>query len=289
MKKRWILALVLLAALLAGGCSSGPADEAGTDLRIVSLMPSNTEILFALGLEEKIVGVTDYCNYPPALEEAKAEGRIASLGDSFNINEEALIELEPTLVILGHEGETATALIERLEELNIKTEVIVPNTIEETLESILRLGELTGTKEKAEEIVQDMRAAIDRISGAAAKLDQDRKPRVVMLLDLDGLYVAGKGTLEDELIAAAGGVNAVEGEGYNSISEEALISIDPDLILCSFPFKERILEEKTAWSNLKAVREEGIYDLNGDLINRPGPRLVQGLELLYNLFHPEGE
>ena len=286
-----LLALMALIIAVAAGCAAPAAggdtnDDAASEMRIVSLMPSNTEILFALGLGEALVGVTDYCNYPPELEEAVAAGRIQRVGDAFNVNEELLISLEPTLVVFGYSTEAAQNLAERLNDLGINTEIIFPQTVQQTMESIIRLGDLTGTGDRAAALVAEMEAAFAEAAAATEELPAEDRPKVLMLLDLDSLYVAGTGTLENELIKAAGGVNIVETAGYPQISEEAIIAGNPDIILCSFPFKDRILSEKEAWKELTAVQAEAVYDLEGDLINRPGPRLVEGLKLMQFIIHP---
>lgn len=280
-----LMLLVTLMLLLPVGCGTGQGDggESGEQIRIVSVMPSNTEILFALGLGDAVVGVTDFCNYPPELAEAIEAGTIKSVGDSFNLNEELLVSLEPDLVLFGFPSEA----IEKLDDLGIKSEVIAPASLAETYASIRQIGELTGSEAAAEKLAAGMEAAIEAIKEKAAALPAENKPRVLMLLDLDSLYVAGAGTLEDELIEAAGGINMVDEEQYAQLSEEALIEGNPDIIVCTFPLKERILSEKEGWKNLNALLNEAIYDLDGDLLNRPGPRLAQGLELLYEIFYPE--
>ncbi len=288
--KRYLLPLAMLLViamlLLPVGCSAGDGGEgeAGVEdeasLRIVSVMPSNTELLFALGLGDAVVGVTDFCDYPPGLEEAVEAGRIKRLGDSFNLNEELLVSLEPDLVLFGFASDAE----ERLAELDIRSEVIAPASLEETYASIRRIGELTGIESAAEKLAGDMETAIEKLKAETAQIEE--KPLVLMLLDLDYLYVAGSGTLEDELIAVAGGINAAGAAGYAQLSEEALIEADPDIIICTFPLRERILAEKDAWKDLAAVKNEAIYDIDGDLVNRPTPRLVQGLELLIGIFHP---
>lgn len=273
-----IVVVILLAGCGDGGSGAGEKEE----LRIVSLMPSNTEILFALGLGDAVVGVTDYCNYPPELEKAVEEGRIQRMGDSYNVNEELLVSLEPDLVLFGF----ASDAVERLAGLGIRAEVIYPKSLEETYASIRLIGELAGCQSEAEKLAADMEAAVAAVKEKAAAVPDAEKPRVLMLLDLDYLYVAGAGTLENELIAAAGGINVVEVQDYPQINEEAIINYNPDIILCSFPFRDRILAEKEAWKGIAAVQNEAVYDVDGDLINRPGPRLVQGLEQLYAIFYP---
>ena len=288
MKKKYSLVFLVLAVivmvLLPGGCGvkGNGAGDAGELTRIVSLMPSNTEILFALGLGDAVVGVTDFCDYPPEMERAVKEGGIRLLGDSFNLNEELLVSLEPELVLFGF----ASDAVDRIAGLGIAAEVIAPASLAETYASIRRIGELTNSKSAADKMAGDMEAAIEAVKEKAA-LAEDEKPRVLMLIDLDYLYAAGAGTLEDELIAAAGGINVVEAGGYAQLSEEVLIEADPEIIICTFPLKDRILSEKDAWKGIAAVKDEAVHDIDGDLVNRPGPRLVQGMELLYRIFHPE--
>ncbi|MEW5784870.1 MAG: helical backbone metal receptor [Bacillota bacterium] len=293
MKKTTTAFLTLLLALLfivgcgAPAVDNGVDDEPEIEQRIISLMPSNTEILYALGLGDSVVGVTDLCNYPPEMEEAVAAGRIQRVGDAFSVNEELIISLQPTLVVFGYSTDAAQAVVQRLNDLGIATEVIYPQNIEETLASIVRLGEITGTSERAAELVTGMEAAFEEVRAATAALADEERPRVLMLLDLDYLFVAGPGTLEDELISVAGGLNAVDASGYSAVSEEAIIDSKPDIILCGFPYRERIIAEKGSWQDLPAVQAETVYDLNGDLINRPTPRLVEGLRLLLSLIQPE--
>jgi len=280
----------LLIVILAAGCA--PAEDAAPEetpvaQRIVSLMPSNTEILFALGLEDSIVGVTEFCNYPPQLETAVNEGRIKRVGDAFNINEELIVSLQPTLVLIGFDNDASRALEERLNNLEIPTAVIVPASLQQTLDSIIQLGTLTDREEHAEQLVAEMETTIADITALTEGLEDEEKPRVLMLLDLDSLFVAGSGTLEDELITLAGAVNISGVEGYGAISEETVVQSAPDIIISTFPFRDRILAEKEAWQEIPAVAAGAVYDLDGDLINRPAPRLMEGLKLLLETIHPD--
>ena len=294
MKRKILVGLVILslAVMILGGCAAPAAEKATPEppeeeLRIVSLMPSNTEILFALGLGDYLVGVTNFCDYPPELEAAVTAGRIQRVGDAFALNEELIVSLEPTLVVLGHDSDATRALAGRLDDLGIASEVIFPQSIQQMLDSVLRLGEITGRLGEAELLTAQMEADFAEISSKTAGLSETEKPRVLMLLDLDYLFVAGPETLEDELLSMAGAVNVIETEGYNAVSEEVIIESDPEVILNSFPFRERILNEKEAWQVLSAVRAGEIHDIDGDLLNRPAPRLVEGLRQLVTIFHPD--
>lgn len=290
-----VLAVLLL--LSAAGCGepeqvpedapeqTPPGETDAGPARIISLMPSNTEILFALGLEEAVVGVTDWCDYPPALLEAVEAGRIRRVGDSFSMNEELVVSLEPDLVIFGDPSESSQALAGRLENLGISTLTAFPTNLEETLESILNIGEATGRLEEAQALVAEMESGVQAVTAESGALEEGEKPRVLVLLDLDSLFIAGPGTQEDELVRMAGGLNAMAATGYAQVSEEAIVVADPEVIICCFPFAERIFSEKAEWAQLTAVREGAVYDVDGNLVNRPAPRLTEGLSLLYTLLH----
>lgn len=283
------LLVLLLLYLAAGGCGSPgqpPAGEPGAiPGRIISLMPSNTEILFALGLEEAVVGVTDWCDYPPAMLNAVQAGRIHRVGDSFSINEELLVSLKPDLVIFGYTSPNLEALASRLESLGISSMTFVPANLEETRNSILAMGEATGRLKEAEALVREMQSGVSAVTGKTAALAGDQKPRVLVLLDLDFLFIAGPGTQEDELVRLAGGLNAMDAAGYAQVSEEAVVAANPDIIICCFPFADRIRTAKAEWAQITAVREGAVYDVDGNLVNRPTPRLAEGLSLLYSLLH----
>lgn len=298
-----MMAVMMLLALAVAGCGEQPAEidnngETGDngagdanggdgegigEQRIVSLIPSNTEVLFALGLGEAVVGVTELCEYPPEMETAVAEGRIQRVGDAFTINEELIISLEPTLVLFGYDNEAA---IEHLNSLGIETAVISPRSIREVLESVLTIGELTGRGVEAQILAGEMEESFAEIASKTAGLTEEERPRVLFILDLEFLYVAGGGTLENELIILAGGVNAIDFDDYNMVSKETIIESMPDIIVNSFPYREQILAEKE-WKNLPAVQNEAIYDLDADLINQPTPRMVEGLRQLLAILHPD--
>lgn len=296
-----ILAVVIIFMLAAAGCGEQPVEsgengnngengingdngETIVDQRIISLIPSNTEVLFALGLGESVVGVTDFCNYPPEMETAVAEGRIQRVGDAHTLNEELIVSLEPTLVLFGFDNEE---VVSRLNSLGIVTAVISPRSIDEAVESIITIGELTGRQGKARLLADEMETGFAAVAEKTAALSDEEKPRVAFVLDLEWLFVAGSGTLEDELIALAGGINAFEIDGYDSVSEEVIVESRPHIILGGFPYREQILAEKEAWKEIPAVKNEKVHDIDGDIVNRPTPRLVEGLRQLLDILHPD--
>lgn len=306
MAKKWVALFYVIAALtfifFIGGCGTAPVDNgvgvgengevsypltvkdyAGRELvideepeRIISLMPSNTEILFALGLEEHVIGVTDFCNYPgEAIQKTK-------VGDSFNINMEKVVSLEPDLVLAAGEQES---LAEALLEMGITAAVIDPHNMEETLESIELIGRMTGRLEEADSIVEKMKEDIAAITEVTTNVPEEEKPKVLVLLDTESLFTAGKDTFMDELITMAGGKNIAgeAGHGYFELSEEQILAENPDIIISTFPMKDEIMKREN-WQELNALKEGSIYDVEGDIVSCPGPRLTEGLKALYELF-----
>jgi len=303
---KYLLLLILfisLSLVLTTGCSdageenNAPAeeessfplsvtDDAGREVeipsppeKIVSLMPSHTEILFALGMGEQVVGVTDFCNYP---EEALAKEKV---GDSFNINIEKIISLEPDLV-LASTGESSLQAADVLEENGIPTLILCPQNIDQVEETIELLGKITGSETAAVEIIEQMEAEKSAVmEKAEANTDT---PKVLVLIDTTSLYTVGAGEFLDELITLAGGENiaAKYGEGYFVINEEAILQEDPDVIISTFPMKEEIMAREN-WQEITAVREGHIFDVNGDLVSRQGPRITKGLEEVYAAIFPE--
>lgn len=279
--KKAIFGLLLVSMILLpllSGCNSPEETTGNVDLetiidgagreillaqppeRIVSLMPSITEKLFALGLGDKIVGVTDLCDYPAELKDMA----IPSIGDAFNLSVEVIASLEPDLVLATWLPE---GLYEQLSDLGFPVAVFSPASIDETMESILLLGKLTGRQEAAEEVVSVMQSDLDAVSAEVAQLDGERV-KVLFLLD-EFLYVTGPGTLQDELITRAGGVNVVEEPGWPQLSIETILTLNPDVIVFSFPGGSELFK-KPEWQVLDCVREGRTYKLDENLVSRPG-------------------
>ncbi|HHX87415.1 MAG TPA: ABC transporter substrate-binding protein [Firmicutes bacterium] len=284
----WLIIVLLLLGLSAGcsDVSSSPEtvlDDLGREVtlielpeKIISLMPSKTEKLFALGLGDKVVGVTDLCNYPEEL----AEKDIARVGDAFNLSLEIIVALEPDLIVANWLPE---GMGEQLNSLGIPVFLTAPGGVEDTLDSILRLGRLTGRPQVAEKLVSELRRQINEITAATEQIGPSQRPKVLCLLD-DSLFVAGKDTLQDELITMAGGINVVEESGWVELSEEALLVLDPDVILYTFPGGEKVLT-KPEWQVLSSIQQGRVYKLDEDLCSRTGPRLVEGLQQVNNLLY----
>tara|TARA_B100000315_G_scaffold253790_1_gene293374 strand:+ start:756 stop:1772 length:1017 start_codon:yes stop_codon:yes gene_type:complete len=254
--------------------------------RIVSLAPSNTEILFALGLGDMVVAVSDYSDYPP---EAKEKPVIAVYPTP---NMEQLIDLTPSL-ILAAEIQTED-IIAQLEERGFTVFVLVPQTLGEVLESIIVVGEITGKEEEASRLVAEMQTRIKAVTDKTNSLPQDQRPRVFYIAWHDPLMAPGSGTFQDELIRKAGGTNiARDLTGWAIIALEVVVQANPEVMIASVSYATgedlsfQFIKEELRLSNTDARRNNQIYGIDEDLISRPGPRIVEALELLAKMLHPE--
>ncbi len=252
--------------------------------RIVSHVPSITEMLFALGLGEKVVGVSDYCDYP---EEAKSK---TSVGNYFNPSIENIVALEPDLVLTDGHSEG----IIQLESLGIPYMVIDPKDIDGIYKDLELIGKVTGTEGEAEELIEDMQ---DSIAQVLALVEGAPRVKVFYIIDATDLtlpWTAGPGSFVDALITMAGGENiAAQAEGaWIQFSIEQIVNADPEIIILpakhgtAFTSPETLIENP-AWQGITAVKEGGIFIIDDDLVSRSGPRIVQGLEALARIIHPE--
>ncbi|MBZ4666296.1 MAG: periplasmic binding protein [Mahella sp.] len=245
---------------------------------IVSLTPSNTEILFALGLGDKVVGVDEYSNYP---EQANA---IKKVGDFNGPNIELVTQLKPDLVVAG--GYIQDDAVKKLEDLKIPVISSEAAGLEELYETIDVLGKVTGTQQQAEQLVEKLKSNMKAIADKTASLD---KPKVYFNVDINGFFTAGKGTFISELIAMAGGTNvADDSEGYAQYSVEKIVEKNPDIIITTeHAGSPEDIKNIEALKNINAVKNDKIYSLDADIVNRLGPRVDQALEQLAKAIHPE--
>ena len=298
-----LLILLSLLVLSSVDCGSLPAektefpiqitDQLGRTVgftripeRIVSLAPSNTEILFALGLADKVVAVTDYCNYPP---EAKEK---ASIGGFSTPNIEKVVALSPDLVVATsiHQKQ----VIPNLEQRGITVFALAPKTLDEVLEAITLVGEITGKEKEASNLVREMRERITAVTDKTSSLTEAQKPRVFYITWHDPLKTAGAGTLHDELIQKAGGTNIARNlTGYSGITLEAVIDANPEVMIAGVgmgtgadaPLQFAVTEPRLR--NTDARQHNRVYAIDVDLVGRPGPRIVAALEQFAQYIHPE--
>jgi iron complex transport system substrate-binding protein len=285
---------ILLSAFLFGTGAKAPAatftDEVGRTVevsgpprRIVSVAPNVTEILFALGLGGRLVGVTTYCQYPP--EALKIE----KIGGYINPSLERIVALRPDLVVGIAEGDLRT-FVDKLTALKIPVYIANPRDALDVLTSIRKIGEVTFAPEPARKIVRSMEEKIRDVQG---KVQGRPRPRVLHILDFNPLISAGKGTFVDDLIRLGGGRNVAETAAgkYPRFSMEEVLVQDPEVILLSsMKSQDPLVKQRRwweRWKTISAVKHGRIYVLDSDLIHRPSPRMVEGLEQVARAIHPE--
>jgi len=284
--KRFIRVLLITCTIALGltGCLRGSkvqtppaAGDPGAKKieRIVSMAPSNTEIICALGAADRLVGVTAFCNYP---EEATLKQKI---GD-FQINREKVLELEPDLVV-GISGQEGVA--QELEQHGIRTIILNPADFDGTLASILEMGEVLGASDRAAQIVESMKAKREEVRAALVGAEP---VSVLVVLDVEGLWTVGPGTFLHELIEDAGGRNiaASANAPYLQLSIETIVEENPDVIIMTLPGKEELLA-KPGFDRVKAVIDDRVLEVNADVVSRPGPRLADGLYEIARVLHPD--
>jgi iron complex transport system substrate-binding protein len=254
--------------------------------RLVSHVPSITEMLFALGLEERVVGVSDYCDYPEAALSK------TSVGNYFNPSLENIVALEPDLVLTDGHSEGIVQLGELEPPINYM--VIDPKDIDGIFEDLELLGKVTGTEGEAEELIENMQ---DSIADVLALVEGSPRPRVLYIIDATDLtfpWTAGPGSFVDTFITMAGGENVAAGAqgAWVQLSLEEIVNADPEIIILpakhgtAFTSPETLMEHPV-WQGTAAVKKGGIFIIDDDLVSRSGPRIIQGLEELARIIHPE--
>jgi len=247
-------------------------------VRILSMAPCITETLFALGLGDRVVGVTRFCRYPPEAAEKR------KVGGFLDPSYETIASLEPDLALILPEHENLRRF---LAELGIRFVVVDDKTVSDILETIRRVGSLCGVEARADSLVSELRARIDAVRTRTAGGDG---PRVLVSIGrspgsgtLGGIYIAGRNTFYDELLMYAGARNACGGIDipYPVLSSEGLLDLDPDVVieLAHEPGQEReFLKDWRSLPELKAVKNGRVHVLSGDYLFIPGPRFVLILE-----------
>ncbi len=246
--------------------------------RVVSLAPSITETLFAVGAGEQVAGVTDYCNYPSGVT------RCARVGGVINPSIETIVGLKPDLIILTAEGNIREDF-DKLAGMGIPLFVTNPRNLEGIYKSIETIGVLTGHKRASDSLVADMKNRVGRLS---MRMGPRAEKRVMMIVALQPLIVVGKGTFLNELISLAGGRNiAAESPAtYPTYSRESVIKEDPEIIVIMSDVVQSVEELTTfypEWAKIKAVQNKQMFRVDSDIMSRPGPRAINALETLNSI------
>ena len=251
--------------------------------KIVSLAPSITEIIYALGAQDLLVGVTQYSDYP------RAAVLLPKVGSYVHLDLERIVALKPDLCIATRDG-NPLSVISRLETLKIPVYAVDPRNLDTIMKTILELGHLLKAEKKASSLVSDMDARIINIKNIIS--GAQHRTRLFFQIGISPIVSAGTPTFIHELIELAGGENLAKGPAaYPRFSKEKVISLAPEVIIITSMARATVFEKVKAewnkWPDLPAVKQQRIYLEDSNLFDRPTPRLVDGLELLARLLHPE--
>ena len=283
--------VVLLCLSAATGCADGerftpPSVPPGDYRAVVSLTPSITEILFALGAADRVAGVTSWCDYPPET------AAIPKVGDFIRPNLEAILDLDPDLVILAATGDLLRESYENLVSLDLEVLVVWNNTIEETFSAIGEIGRVLKQNDAAAALLARCRRDLKKQRDILAEVPERS---VLWVMGRRPLVAVGEGTYQHELLEAAGCRNVAAGLGsWPTLNPEYVLKIDPDVIidtaLAMGKGDRKASGNSTPWddfSSLRAVQTENVHLLDGDSLYRPGVRMAEALEILGRALYPE--
>lgn len=319
MDKKAIIAIILVVALVAagtimvlgmdpsGGDDDGPVSvidangrtvttkEAPT--RIVSCSPSMTEIVYALGIGDRLVAVTDYCDWPADVNDRKSNGSLVVTGGYFTPSVEGVIAAEGDLIMIDKGVQAQLDMLPQLNNTGHKYIVLDKGTtFDEVYVTIMMIGEICWVKEDAEDLVESMKVRLEGIEAVIGDL-QDL-PTMSFAVWLDPIYPSGNGTFAADVMSHARGVNVYAGEtGWPMVAVDSMLDRDPDYLVVSMMYlptsgEEIIsdLENDTIWSEMSCVQNKRVYIMTGqadNVFSRPGPRMVDAVELLAKILHPE--
>ncbi|GAA0178835.1 ABC transporter substrate-binding protein [Clostridium sediminicola] len=248
--------------------------------KIISIAPNITEIVFALGASEKLIGRTDYCTYPQEVS------KIESIGGMQDPNVEKIVELKPDVVIASTHFKKE--ILEKLELLGVKVVVLYgEESFDGAYESILKVANILNKNSQADKVVKDMKEKVEFVINTVNDVE---KPSVYYVIGYGegGDYTAGKGTFIGGIIEMAGANNAAYDVDGWSYSLEKLVENDPDILICSNKWDSKTgIQAANGYKDLTAVKEGKLMEIDSDLIQLQGPRLADGLEAMAKLIHPD--
>ena len=244
--------------------------------RAISLAPSLTEMIFAVGAGDTLVGVTSYCNYP---EQAKA---IEKVGDTMTPNIERIIALKPQIVFVSTASQLE-AFTKTLDDQGIAVFVSDGKSLDDVYRSLNQFGDLFGTKKRAANLVSDLTR---RSEAVRSRLEGKPSPKVFVQISNDPLFTIGKDSFLTEILEHAGGASATKDvpTAYPKLSKETAMALNPDAIILSDSDDNR--GPNDVFKNSPAVKNGRVYKINADIISRPGPRLVDAIEQIAKDLHP---
>jgi len=286
----FLLLLILLMAAETFAGFRNMQDQAGRMVqvpddpqRVVALAPSVTEIIFALKQEKRLAGVTRFSDYPPQAQQ------LPKVGSYIQLDLEKIVALKPDLCIAIKDGNPID-VISRLEDLGVPVYAVNPTNLNSVMEAIRNIGKLLRIEAQAETLITEMEKRIDRIKKLSAEIPH--KPGVFFQIGISPIVAVGKDSFLHELILTAGARNLSEGDvPYPRFSQEQVLALSPEIIIITSMARGEIFQQVKKdwekWPDLPAVKNGQIHIVDSDVLDRPGPRMVEGLEYLFRLFHPE--
>lgn len=252
-------------------------------MRIIPLAANLTEILYFLGLGDRVVGVTDFSNYPAAALEKPR------VGPYVNVNVEKIISLSPELVIGTRDG-NSSADVKLLEQAGIPVFIVNPRSVESVISTVALIGEVCGIPEKAASLAAGLTLRFESVRSA---IEYRKRPLVFLQINCVPIMTVNKTTVHNDIIRLAGGINMTADEPvtYPRISREEVIRREPDVIIISSMERggrfEKAKKDWMQWTSIPAVKNNRVCLIDSDLIDRPSPRIIDGLEAMARLIHPE--
>jgi iron complex transport system substrate-binding protein len=257
----------------------------GVPQRIISLSPGNTEIVYALGLQDQLIGVTTYCNYPPAVKDKP------KVSEYSTVDVEKVVSLQPDLILADsiHKTEVMPAL----EKLGMTVFEIDPPSLDKIMSDLNTIGRIGGKPAAASALVASLQSRIKAVTDKTDKLTSSEKPRAFFLTWHDPLWTAGSGTMIDEIMTKAGGSNiAADLEGHSQIDLETVIQRNPQIIFVMSSMGDQdtsfnFIKNEPRFQSTDALKNGRIYRVDADILARTTPRSVDGLEQMAKLTHAE--
>jgi len=280
------------------GCSAQPRPQAkgslavtddlgrtvslsGAPLRIISFAPSLTEMVYALGGEDRLFGVTAWCNWPPQAKEKTV------VGDMMSPNFERMVSLKPGLVIMI--GSRPSPLLKKFEALAIPVLCFKDETVADIQRAVKVLGRVLECPGRADSLNREMDLQLAAIKAAVDSVPMEKRPKVFAELGSSPLFAAGDSSFIGQMITLAGGINATGNipSSYAAVNPELVVKNDPEIIIVLHPqATKKQIEQRVGWQKVSAVKKGRIYPgLDQDVILRPGPRFTEGLKILHGIFY----
>lgn len=293
MKKQFkVIYLFIILTVILAACSTNSDKSTKNEQseksydRIISLIPSNTEILYELGLGDKVVGVSTVDDYPKEVKDKKQF-------DAMKLNKEALLKAKPDL-ILAHESQKSTdgKVLNGLKDSGVKVVYVKDaQSIDEMYETFKQVGKVTGKEKEANALVKETKNNIKKVVNSVPKDAKSQKVFMEVSSEPE-IYTAGKNTFFDDMLKQLKAKNSFSNlDGWQKVSKEAIIKKNPDVMISTMGISEKdyqqIIDKRGGFESLNAVQKGRIEAVNGDQISRPGPRIDDGLKALRDAIYNE--